>query len=146
MMTNSIAEIEKASHIVLIASDPYKRQPILNLRIKKALTKGAKIYIVNTAETELDRFATLKIRIPEHGAGDAAKILLKQAFEHDGVNIEDRVELQEARMRHNDKINSILAAENAFGTTVVAELEQLTNEIVGAKGAIILYDEMATLE
>ena len=43
MMTNSIAEIEKASHIVLIASDPYQRQPILDLRIKKAMRAGAKI-------------------------------------------------------------------------------------------------------
>ena len=41
MMTNSIADIEQASHIVLIASDPYQRQPILNLRIKKALSKEA---------------------------------------------------------------------------------------------------------
>src|SRR5436190_9617723 len=30
--------------------------------------------------------------------------------------------------------------------TVMAGLERLANEIVGAKGAIILYDEMATLE
>src|SRR5713226_9568470 len=48
MMTNSIAEIEQASHIVLIAADPYARQPILNLRIKKAMKGGAKIFIVNS--------------------------------------------------------------------------------------------------
>src|SRR5437588_4246453 len=76
MMTNSIAEIEKASHIVLIAANPYERQPILDLRIKKAMKAGARIYIVNANETELDRFAVQKITIPQHGAGAAAKLLL----------------------------------------------------------------------
>jgi NADH-quinone oxidoreductase subunit G len=146
MMTNSIAEIEKASHIVLIASDPYKYQPILNLRIKKAMTKGAKIYIVNAAETELDRFATLKITIPAYGAGNAAKILLEQAFNHDMINIEDRYALQEIHLQMQQEAPMIQAAKDAFGVRAMASLEQLADEIVGAKGAIILYDEMATLE
>ena len=77
-MTNSIAEIEQASHIVLIASDPYKRQPVLNLRIKKAMKAGAKIFIVNSEETELDRLAIRKITIPQHGAGAAAKTAAQQ--------------------------------------------------------------------
>jgi NADH-quinone oxidoreductase chain G len=146
MMTNSIAEIEKASHIVLVASDPYKRQPILNLRIKKAMNQGAKIYIVNSVETELDRFAKLKITIPERGAGDAAKILLAQAFNHDTINIEDRNELQAIQARMQREEATLLAAKDAVGVKAVADLEMLANEVVGAKGAIILYDEMATLE
>jgi NADH-quinone oxidoreductase subunit G len=143
MMTNSIAEIEQASHIVLVASDPYKRQPILNLRIKKAMSKGAKIYIVNAVETELDRFATLKVTIPENGAGNAAKILLKQAFGNSMINVEGREDL---RTRNQREAQTILAAEDAFGAKVTNQLQQLADEIVSAKGAIILYDEMATLE
>src|ERR1700719_1464200 len=80
MMTNSIAEIEKASHIVLIAAALYQRQPILNLRIKKAMKAGAKIYIVNESETELDRLAVEKISIPQNGAGAAAKVLLSSVI------------------------------------------------------------------
>src|SRR6476469_9173337 len=79
-------EIEKASHIVLIASDPYQRQPILNLRIKKAMKAGARIYIVNEGETELDRFAAGKITIPQHGAGMAAKMLLKHVLSGDKIS------------------------------------------------------------
>src|SRR5436305_5743531 len=71
MITNSIADIEKASHIILIAADPYERQPILNLRIKKAMKAGAKIYIVNPQATELDRFAVQKITIPAQSAAAA---------------------------------------------------------------------------
>jgi NADH-quinone oxidoreductase subunit G len=150
MMTNSIAEIEQASHIVLIASDPYQRQPILNLRIKKAMNKGTKIYIVNAAETELDRFAALKVAIPAHGAGNAAKILLKHLLSKPAsdstdstINTEVREEL---RTRNQREAQTILAAEDAFGAKATNQLQQLADEIADAKGAIILYDEMATLK
>jgi NADH-quinone oxidoreductase subunit G len=152
MMTNSIAEIEKASHIVLIASDPYQRQPILNLRIKKAMKGGAKIYIVNSDKTELDRFAALKITIPTHAAGLAAKVLLHHAslsvgasFMTPANSVEPRAGHDESRpygMTEVDYKNSL----SAFDAETSAQLQQLANEIVGAKGAIILYDEMATLE
>ena len=187
MMTNSIAEIEKASHIVLIASDPYQRQPILNLRIKKAMKGGAKIYIVNSDKTELDRFAALKITIPTHAAGLAAKVLLHHASQSVGASfmtpanpVEPRVRRDEAGRdeagreergreergrdeRGREEIGRERAGReeigrdesrpygnknslSAFDAETSAQLQQLANEIVGAKGAIILYDEMATLE
>jgi len=142
MMTNSIAEIEKASHIVLIASDPYQRQPILNLRIKKAMKQGAKIYVVNSNSTELDRFATLKASIPEHGAGAAAKVLLKYALNSSALKVEGYDDLRASIKRGEQAIR---AAEDAFGARSTTQLQKLAEEIVGAKSAIILYDEMATL-
>ncbi|MFL5660354.1 MAG: NADH-quinone oxidoreductase subunit NuoG [Ktedonobacteraceae bacterium] len=142
MMTNSIAEIEQASHIVLIAADPYQRQPILNLRIKKAMKAGAKIYIVNANETELDRFAVQKITVPAHGAGAAARMLL-----HTVVNQETLKAPDEAlRTRMSGEDAAIRSYTQAFGAEVTAQLHSLAHEIAGAKGAIILYDEMATLE
>jgi len=142
MMTNSIAEIEKASHIVLIASDPYQRQPILNLRIKKAMKQGAKIYVVNSDATELDRFATLKVTIPEHGAGAAAKVLLKYALSSSALKVDGYDDLRASIKREEQATR---AAEDAFGARSTTQLQKLAEEIVGAKGAIILYDEMATL-
>jgi len=136
MMTNSIAEIEKASHIVLIAADPYERQPILDLRIKKAMRSGARIYIVNARETELDRFATQKITIPQHGAGAAAKVLL------DSVVRQEKPKAPST----NDKGRVRIDPARTFGTEVTAQLSNLAHEIAEARGAIILYDEMATLE
>jgi NADH-quinone oxidoreductase subunit G len=140
MMTNSIAEIEKASHIVLVASDPYQRQPILNLRIKKAMKAGAKIYIVNSNPTELDRLAAATITIPEHGAGVAAKLLLKYALDNPAVVPTAGTDLARPSASGTD------TATATFGETVVNQLQTLANEIVGAKGAVILYDEMATLD
>jgi NADH-quinone oxidoreductase subunit G len=138
MMTNSIAEIEKASHIVLIASDPYERQPILNLRIKKAMKAGARIFIVNENPTELDRFAASKITIPQNAAGLAAKVLLAKALGSEKA-AEKGAEL---RARATQEA---VAARQGLDAVSVAQLEKLADEIANAKGAIILYDEMATL-
>ena len=41
--TATIAGLEQANLIVLAMADPSARQPILELRIKKALRKGAKL-------------------------------------------------------------------------------------------------------
>ena len=142
MMTNSIAEIEKASHIVLVASDPYQRQPILNLRIKKAMKAGARIYIVNESETELDHFAASKITIPQNGAGMAAKMLLKYVLGGEVDNPHQHEDLR-ARMQREDA--GIQAAEKALGLEITTQLQQLAHEVAHAQGAIILYDEMATL-
>ncbi len=143
MMTNSIAEIEKASHIVLIASDPYQRQPILNLRIKKAMKAGAKIYIINSDVTELDRFAASKITIPQHGSGAVAKLLLKYALSNDAVKADMYKDLRTSIQREDKNLRT---AEEAFGLEATTQLQHLADEIVSAKGAVILYDEMATLD
>ena len=100
-------------------------------------------YIVNASETELDRFSTLKVTIPTDGAGLAAKILLKQALSNSAVNLAGH---EEMRTRSQREAQAIRAAEDTFGAKVTNQLHQLADEIVGAKGAIILYDEMATLE
>jgi NADH-quinone oxidoreductase subunit G len=148
MMTNSIAEFEKAGHIVLVASDPYQRQPILNLRLKKAMRGGTKITIINSETTEMDRFeasdaySVRKINIPQNGAGSAAKLLLRYVLSHEGVGAGSKIEVPAAK--------DIEVAEEAFGSEIIEKLQQLANELVSAgsaaKGAIILYDEMATLD
>jgi len=142
MMTNSIADIEKASHIVLIASDPYQRQPILNLRIKKAMKAGAKIYIVNEGETELDRFAVSKINIPQNGAGMAAKMLLKHVL---STEIANPHQYEDIRTSIQGQDKQIRATEEAFGLEATTQLQHLADTLAGSEGAIILYDEMATL-
>jgi NADH-quinone oxidoreductase subunit G len=141
MMTNSIAEIEQASHIVLIASDPYQRQPILDLRIKKAMKGGAKIYIVNENATELDRLAEQKITIPQNGAGMAAKVLLSSALHQETLRAPD----EDIRARVLQEDVDIRRYEETLGQDVTAQLRDLAHAIAEAKGAIILYDEMATL-
>ncbi len=141
-MTNSIADIEKAAHIVLISSDPYERQPILNLRIKKAMKGGAKIYIINEGETELDRFAAEKISIPQDGTGIATKLLLHYALNDEAVRANQYEEIC-TRVAQYDE--SLSAAEQSFGDKTTSQLQSLAHTIAMSEGALLLYDEMATL-
>lgn len=135
-MTGSIAELEQASHIVLIASDPYRRQPILNLRIKKAMKAGARILIAHEEATELDRFAARSVALPPNGVGLAAQVLLARALQSKPGRYDD--------LRQACAPRAALA-EQQLGRSAVRQLEELAEEIGGARGAIILYDEMATL-
>jgi NADH-quinone oxidoreductase subunit G len=141
MMTNSIADIEKAAHIVLIASDPYERQPILNLRIKKAMKAGAQISIINEGTTELDRFAAQKISIPEHSAGMAAKLLLSAVALHEQM----RNPLEELNSSMLLEDGAIRSYEKYLGAEATMQLRELAHVIATSRGAMILYDEMATL-
>ncbi|HEV2581079.1 MAG TPA: molybdopterin-dependent oxidoreductase, partial [Ktedonobacteraceae bacterium] len=141
-MTNSIKDIEKAADIVLVASDPYERQPILNLRIKKAMKGGARIHIVNEGATELDRLAASRISIPQDGTGMAAKLLLRYALNDEAAQADRHEELRAGLAQYDEALS---AAEQSFGVEVVAQLQTLAHTIATSKGAILLYDEMATL-
>jgi NADH-quinone oxidoreductase subunit G len=55
--------IETANLVLLIGSDPAEELPILDLRIKKAVTrKGVKLAILNDQKTELDKIADLSLK------------------------------------------------------------------------------------
>ena len=55
--------IETSNLVLLIASDPAEELPILDLRIKKAVTRrGVKLVVLNDQVTLLDRFAALSLR------------------------------------------------------------------------------------
>ncbi len=141
MMTSSIADIEKASHIVLIAADPYQRQPILNLRIKKAMKTGATIYIVNEHITELDRFAAKNVTIPQNSAGMAAKLLLSAV----ALQEQMRVPIEDLKTKMLYEDGAVRGYEKFLGTEATILLREIAHEIANSQGAIILYDEMATL-
>ncbi|MBI5407647.1 MAG: NADH-quinone oxidoreductase subunit NuoG [Nitrospirae bacterium] len=54
----SFQDIDEADSIFLIDGDPSKDLPILDLRIKKAVKKGARLFIAGSAEIELSDFAS----------------------------------------------------------------------------------------
>ncbi len=61
-MTNSIAEIENANVILVTGSNTTETHPIIALRIKKAVSKGAKLILVDPREIELAKFANLHLK------------------------------------------------------------------------------------
>ncbi len=145
--TDSIAGLDRASHIVLFAADPYERQPVIDLRIKKALRAGAKISVVSNKPTRLDRLAALKL---EYQAGhlDAVvrallNVVLTENLAH-GPYIETHPEFLESLQAASPPGAAEHAARIA-GVDIEA-LRALAREIAGAKGTVLLYDEMAAQE
>jgi NADH-quinone oxidoreductase subunit G len=71
--TLRIADLDRARAIVVIASDTRDDVPIINLRIKKAVSKlGARLVVVHPGDLDLDRHAeTIHVR-PKPGETPAA--------------------------------------------------------------------------
>ena len=58
-----VEEIEKSNIVLLIASDPTEELPILDLRIKKAVSRcGTKLLSLNDQDTALDKYIDLKVK------------------------------------------------------------------------------------
>ena len=107
--TLAIKELDGAKVIVVVASDTEHDVPIVNLRIKKAVTKrGAKLVVVNPEGVDLDRHpGTVHIRSEAGGAAaEVAKLrdheLIKNAggpvaiLYGDGLGTEDANDLAKA--------------------------------------------------
>ena len=119
--TDSIAGLEKASHIVLFGCDTYHRQPIIDLRIRKAIQKGAQVYVVSSLPNRLDRLASGVIRYAPGQIGDLAQALLRA-------------------------VRGDPSPAGEVAGVDVSAIRELAEQIAGAEGAVLLYDEMATLE
>lgn len=57
-MSNSIAELEDASLILAAGTNTTESHPVLSLRIKKAVSRGAKLIVVDPRRIELTDFAS----------------------------------------------------------------------------------------
>ena len=58
-MTNSIPEIENHDVIFVIGSNTTETHPIIGLKMKKAVKRGAELIVVDPREIDLVRFSTL---------------------------------------------------------------------------------------
>ena len=58
-MTNSIGEIEDAACILAVGTNTTVAHPVIGLRVKQAVRKGAKLIVANPKQIELCRYADL---------------------------------------------------------------------------------------
>jgi NADH-quinone oxidoreductase subunit G len=145
--SDSIAGLEKASVIVLLGTDTYQRQPIVDLRIRRAIRKGTRVYVVSPEPARLDRLAAGTIRYTAGQTGTVARALL-------GTVLGEQLTRGDFASSH---AASVEALQTALGKTDPATLaanagadagalQALAREIAQAQGAVLLYDEMATRE
>jgi NADH-quinone oxidoreductase subunit G len=161
--TGAIAGLERASHIVLLGADPYHRQPIIDLRIRKAIRAGAQVYVLIPEPNRLDRLATAALRYRPGQTGTVARALLalldrsdSSEAGHDGdrqgghggrggrTTEGKAVGASGGRAPRSGEPPEALLARQA-GVDLEA-LRGVAQALAGARAATILYDEMATLE
>ena len=95
-MTNSIDEIGRASCILAIGTNTTAAHPIIGLRIRKAVSEGAKLIVVNPREIDLCRIASVWLRNRPTGSNVALlmgmmRVILEEGLE-DRSFIEQRCE------------------------------------------------------
>lgn len=61
-MTNSVAEIQDAKALFVIGSNTTENHPIIALRMKEAVRRGAKLIVADPRQIPLTRFATIWLR------------------------------------------------------------------------------------
>ncbi len=145
--TDSIAGLDRASHIVLFAANPYERQPVIDLRIKKALRAGAKVYVVANKPTRLDRLATIKLSYQAGHLDAVIQGLLNVVLSENlarGPYIERHPEMLQA-LQMASPAGAADHAAKISGVDAEA-LRALAHEIAGARGAVLLYDEKTAQE
>jgi NADH-quinone oxidoreductase subunit G len=82
-LPGSIADVENADAIVLVGCDLTEEYPIVWLRVKKAVDRGARLIIVNPWELEIARWATRSLT---HRWGAEAAVLEALAGRRDAAD------------------------------------------------------------
>jgi predicted molibdopterin-dependent oxidoreductase YjgC len=149
--TGSIAGLDRASHIVLLGADPYERQPIIDLRIRKAIRAGAQLIVVTSEPLRLDRLATSVIRYQPGQTGTVARALraLIASEPHPLPPLlrgEGGPEAFSALPPDAGGPEGDAAALAGQAGVELEALRALVRTLVGARAATLLYDERATRE
>ena len=131
--TATIAGLERAKVIVLVGADPGARQPIIELRIKKALKAGAKLVIIGPSAPSLDRFGSVRLPV-----GTTRLEAAVQAITATLVKGGQAKGLQEAEVKSH---LSELYGDYEGGPALSQEINRVAELLTGAERISFLYDE-----
>ena len=145
--TSSIAELDVAKTIVILGGDPYHRQPVIDLRIRKAIRAGARVFVLTPEPNKLDRLAAGVIRYKAGQTPIIARALLNVVL-GEGLT---RGDFAQARAQSVAARKTEIAQDTPEKAAQVAgvdanALRALARELATSPAAMILYDEMATRE
>ncbi|OGO50380.1 MAG: formate dehydrogenase, partial [Chloroflexi bacterium RBG_16_68_14] len=139
-MSNSIAELAEAKLILAVGTNTTETHPVLSLRVKEAVRKGARLIVVDPRRIELTRYATrwLPLRV----GSDTA---LFNAMAH--VIIEEGLVDREFIERHTEGFDELREFVRGYTPERVEEITGVrAEEIIAAareyattKPAAIIY-------
>ena len=143
-----LAELEKLDSALLVGANPRKDQPLLNLRLRKAALKGARVFAINPVDYDFSYRLAGKVIADPAGmvsalAGVARALAalrktdLPQAFNARFADVKTGVSEQAmAEALHQGKLGSVLLGSFALSHPQAATLRalaQLVADLAGAK-------------
>jgi NADH-quinone oxidoreductase subunit G len=142
----NIADLERLGAVLLIGANPRKDQPLLNLRLRKAALKGARVFAINPLDYDFNyRLAGKVVCDPAAMVGATARVAVALASIHNGtVSSEVKAlagaapgETEKATAESLAKGNSAVLlgayALNHPQAAVLRSLAALIGELSGAK-------------
>ena len=139
-MTNSVAEIAENEALLVIGSNTTENHPIIGLRMKEAVAKGAKLIVADPRKIPLVKFATLWLR---HKPGTDSVLLNAIMHVILAEGLEDKnfiANRTEAFEGFKKSLESFTAEFGAEVTGVPAEdIRQAARIFATAKNAGIYY-------
>ncbi len=139
-MTNSIEEISDSKVLFVIGSNPTEAHPIIGAKMKQALSKGAKLVVVDPRKTKMAELADVWLRVRPGTdvllANGLAHIILKNGWE-DQEFIDNRTEGFEEFRRHLEKFTPKVVS-NVTGIPE-EQLLEAARIYATAEGAQIFY-------
>jgi NADH-quinone oxidoreductase chain G len=145
--TGSIAGLERSNLIVLADANPIVEQPVLDLRLKKAQGKGAKLVVIGPEETDLVGYATTWLRVKAADVAEVARALSAVVVQEELTKsdfVAARIAGAEATLAEHKQID-VEAIAKRVGVNAAA-LRGLARSYASAGTASILYRRSAPAE
>jgi NADH-quinone oxidoreductase subunit G len=143
--TGSIAGLERSNVIILADVNPIVEQPILDLRLKKAQGKGARLIIIGSEKIDLVDYATTWLKVKAEDVAEVARALNAVVAQEELA----KTDFLEARV---DGGNAALATAKSTNVDDVAArigvgadtLRQIARSYAGAGNASVVYRRSAS--
>ena len=138
--TGSIAGLERANVIVLADVDPINEQPVLDLRLKKAAGKGAKIVVIGPDKIDLVSYAALWLKVDREKVTRVARALVAAVVQESLT----KTEFVDARVKGADELTRQAREVDLDGTAedIGVSRDQIlaaARLYAGAVNASVLY-------
>ena len=143
-----IEQIESSNVVLLIASDPTEELPILDLRIKKAVSRcGTKLLCLNDQGTALDKYADLKVKYKVGSEAYAVDALAEGLARELGESTDFSSNLRKTGISKDEMKSLVEAVRSSMKICVVYNPAALSGDtVLRVKRLLSMITKIPTIE
>ena len=143
-----IEQIESSNVVLLIASDPTEELPILDLRIKKAVSRcGTKLICLNDQGTALDKYADLKVKYKVGSEAYAVDALAEGLARELGESTDFSSNLRKTGISKDEMKSLVEAVRSSMKICVVYNPAALSGDtVLRVKRLLSMITKIPTIE